>query len=84
MIKDFNFYTPTRVVFGREAEGKIGQLVKDNGGKRVLLHYGGGSAERSGLLDVVRHQLEQAGIAWCELGGVVLDRYPDMKVKVKI
>ena len=71
MIKDFNFYTPTRVVFGREAEGKIGQLVKDNGGKRVLLHYGGGSAERSGLLDVVRHQLEQAGIAWCELGGVV-------------
>ncbi len=71
MIKDFNFYTPTRVVFGREAEGKIGQLVKDNGGKRVLLHYGGGSAEQSGLLDVVRHQLEQAGIAWCELGGVV-------------
>jgi len=71
MIKDFNFYTPTRVVFGREAEGKIGQLVKDNGGKRVLLHYGGGSAERSGLLDVVRGQLEQAGIAWCELGGVV-------------
>ena len=71
MIKDFNFYTPTRVVFGREAEGKIGQLVKDNGGKRVLLHYGGGSAEWSGLLDVVRRQLEQAGIAWCELGGVV-------------
>lgn len=71
MIKDFNFYTPTRVVFGRESESKIGQLVKDNGGKRVLLHYGGGSAERSGLLDVVRRQLEQAGIAWCELGGVV-------------
>ncbi len=71
MIKDFNFYTPTRVVFGRDAESKIGRLVSDCGGRRVLLHYGGGSAERSGLLDVVRHELQEAGLSWCELGGVV-------------
>ncbi len=71
MIKDFNFYAPTRVVFGEQAEDKIGQLVANYGGTRVLLHYGGGSAERSGLLGVVRQQLTQAGIAWCELGGVV-------------
>ena len=71
MIKDFNFYAPTRVVFGGQAEDKIGQLVANYGGTRVLLHYGGGSAERSGLLGVVRQQLTQAGIAWCELGGVV-------------
>lgn len=71
MIKDFNFYAPTRVVFGREAESKIGMLVKANGGTKVFLHYGGGSAERSGLLDVVRQQLREADIEWCELGGVV-------------
>ncbi len=71
MIKDFNFYAPTRVVFGRESEKKIGQLVAANGGQKVLIHYGGGSAERSGLLDVVRQQLREAGIAFCELGGVV-------------
>ena len=71
MIKDFNFYAPTRVVFGHEAEAKIGALVAAVGVNKVLLHYGGGSAERSGLLGVVRDQLRQAGIAWCELGGVV-------------
>lgn len=71
MIKDFNFYAPTRVVFGRESEKKIGELVAACGGKKVLIHYGGGSAQRSGLLDVVREQLRGAGIAFCELGGVV-------------
>ena len=71
MLKDFNFYAPTRVVFGRESEKQIGQLVKANGGHKVLIHYGGGSAERSGLLGVVRQQLKDAGINFVELGGVV-------------
>lgn len=71
MMKDFNFYAPTRVVFGRNAERQIGELVKANGAHKVLLHYGGGSAERSGLLNVVRQQLKDAGLQWCELGGVV-------------
>ena len=71
MIKDFNFYAPTRVVFGRNSEKQIAELVAANGGHKVLLHYGGGSAERSGLLGVVRQQLSAAGIAFTELGGVV-------------
>ncbi len=71
MMKDFNFYAPTRVVFGKSAEEKIGELVSNNQGKKVLIHYGGGSAERSGLLSVVRKQLEAAGIPYVELGGVV-------------
>ena len=70
-MKDFNFYAPTRVVFGRNAEKQIGELVKANGGHKVLIHYGGGSAERSGLLGVVRQQLQDAGISFVELGGVV-------------
>lgn len=71
MIKDFNFYAPTRVVFGKSAEQQIGQLVTANKGRKVLIHYGGGSAERSGLLNIVRNQLEASGISYVELGGVI-------------
>ena len=71
MLKDFNFYAPTRVVFGRDAEKKIGELVKAHGAHKVLIHYGGGSAERSGLLDVVRRQLLDVDMPFVELGGVV-------------
>jgi alcohol dehydrogenase YqhD (iron-dependent ADH family) len=71
MIKDFNFYAPTRVVFGRQAEEQLPQLIRQNGGTRVLVHYGGGSAKRSGLLDKVFQMLQEAGIDYVELGGVV-------------
>ena len=71
MIKDFNFYAPTRVVFGRNAENEIANLVKSNGGHKILIHFGGGSAERSGLLNVIRKQFKDAHLAFVELGGVV-------------
>ena len=70
-MKDFSFYAPTRVVFGREAEEKLPQLIQQYGGGRVLVHYGGGSAKRSGLLDKVFGMLTEAGIQYVELGGVV-------------
>ena len=71
MIKDFNFYSPTQVVFGKSAEEQLAALVKRYGGTRVLVHYGGGSARRSGLLDKVFGLLSYAGIGYVELGGVV-------------
>lgn len=70
-MKDFNFYAPTRVVFGRESEEKLPQLIQQYGGGRVLVHYGGGSVKRSGLLDKVFEMLSEAGIPYVELGGVV-------------
>ena len=70
-MKDFNFYAPTQVVFGRESEEKLPQLIQQYGGQKVLVHYGGGSARRSGLLDKVEHLLSEAGIPYVELGGVV-------------
>lgn len=70
-MKDFNYYAPTEVVFGREAEARTGQLVHKYQGTKVLVHYGGQSAKRSGLLDAVCRSLQEAGIAYVILGGVV-------------
>ncbi len=70
-MKDFIFYAPTEVVFGRESEEKIPAMVKKYGGTKVLVHYGGQSAKRSGLLDKVCGMLQDAGIKYVALGGVV-------------
>lgn len=70
-MKDFNFYAPTRVVFGRKSEEQLPQLIHQYGGRKVLIHYGGGSARRSGLLDKVEGLLRDAAIPFVELGGVV-------------
>ncbi len=70
-MKDFNYYTPTEVVFGRESEEQVAQLVKKYGGHRVLVHFGGQSAKRSGLLDKVIRLLDEGGVIHVELGGVV-------------
>ena len=71
MNGDFVLYTPTKVVFGRKAEEKAGELVRSFGGSRVLIHYGGGSVVRSGVLDRVKASLDRAGLFHVELGGVV-------------
>lgn len=70
-MRDFKYYAPTEVKFGPSAEALVGQLVKKYGGTKVLVHYGGKSAERSGLLDVVCQSLEAEGISYVKLGGVV-------------
>ena len=69
-MDNFNFYSPTEFVFGRDREAECGELVKKYGGTKVLIHYGGGSAVRSGLIDRVKASLDKAGIAHVELGGV--------------
>ena len=67
----FTYYTPTKVVFGRETEQQTGELVKAAGAKKVLIHYGSGSVIRSGLLDRVKETLCKEEIEYVELGGVV-------------
>ena len=69
-MDNFTFYAPTYFAFGKDTELEAGKYVKRFGGSRVLLHYGGGSVKRSGLLDRVKQSLEQEGISWVELGGV--------------
>ena len=70
-MHNFEYYTPTRVVFGKGAENETGRLVKEQNCKKVLLHYGGNSAKKSGLLDRVCRSLEEEGIDYVSLGGVV-------------
>ena len=61
-MDNFTFYSPTCFVFGKESENQAGALVKRFGGTRVLIHYGGGSAVRSGLIDRVTASLQAEGL----------------------
>lgn len=71
MAHDFEFYAPTKVIFGRDAEMQTGEQAKLYGASRVLIVYGGESAVRSGLLDKVKSALREKNISFAELGGVV-------------
>ena len=64
------YFAPTHVYFGKETELLAGKVLKENGAKKVLLHFGSGSAEKSGLLGKIRKALTENGIWFTELGGV--------------
>ena len=70
-MKDFVYYAPTEVVFGEHSEERVASLIKKYGGTKVLVHYGGKSAVRSGLLDKICKLLSEGGIDHVTLGGVV-------------
>ena len=69
-MDNFTFYSPTYFVFGKDEEINAGHYVKRFGGSKVLIHFGGGSAQKSGLLDKIRSSLKNEGIRFVELGGV--------------
>lgn len=68
---DFKYFTPTKVLFGKNTENKVADLIQEFGGKKVLIHYGGGSVIRSGLMQKVTDKLDTAGIKYVKLGGAV-------------
>ncbi len=69
-MENFNFYSPTEFVFGKDRENECGKYVKKFGGSKVLIHYGGSSAIKSGLIDRVKKSLDSEKIPYVELGGV--------------
>ena len=69
-MENFAYYTPTKVVLGKNEEKNVGKLAKEFGAKKVLIHYGGGSAVRSGLIDKIKTSLTEENISFVELGGV--------------
>ena len=70
-MENFQYYAPTKIIFGRGAEEQTGQLAAEQGCKKVLVHYGGGSVVRSGLLERIYRSLDAVGISYVSLGGVV-------------
>ncbi len=70
-MNNFNYYTPTKVVFGSKTENQVGTLIQEQQCHKVLIHYGGSSAIKSGLIDRVKQSLTEANIPFIELGGVV-------------
>ena len=70
-MRDFVYHVPTEVVFGKQSEEKVASLVKKYGGHKVLVHYGGRSAKKSGLLDKICGLLRDGGVDFVCLGGVV-------------
>ena len=71
MANNFNYYSPTEIVFGRGAQTQVAAHVQKYGGTRVLVVYGSQRVVRSGLLDSIIQPMEQAGIRCFTLGGVV-------------
>lgn len=80
-MNNFTFYGCTKFVFGKDTEKQAGALVKEFGGSKVLLHFGGGSVIKSGLLDRVKKSLEKAKIEYVELGGVHPNPLSDLVYK---
>lgn len=80
-MDNFTFYSPTYFVFGKKTENETGKYVKKYGGTKVLIHYGGGSAVRSGLIDRVKKSLDAEGIGHVELGGVKASPHMDLIYK---
>lgn len=71
MANNFVYNTPTKVIFGQGTENQVGELVKEQHCRKVLIHYGGSSAKKSGLLDRIQASLDQEHIKYVLLGGVV-------------
>lgn len=69
-MKNFEYFAPTKVVFGKDTELQTGKLVREQGGTKVLVHYGSHSAEKSGLLGRICASLKQEGLEYVLLGGV--------------
>jgi alcohol dehydrogenase YqhD (iron-dependent ADH family) len=68
-LLNFEFLIPTNIIFGRDTEQFVGEQIKPFG-KKVLLHYGGGSIKKSGLYDRIVASLKKSGLEYIELGGV--------------
>lgn len=65
---NFNFYNPTRIIFGKGQISQLDNLVPK--GSRVLITYGGGSVKRFGTLNKVKDELSKSSREIFEFGGI--------------
>lgn len=69
-MRDFTFYAPTKVFFGKEKHKEVGSIIREYGFKKIMMQYGKGSVKKSGLYDAVMSSLKMQGIEVVEMGGV--------------
>lgn len=69
-MRDFKFYTPTRYIFGHDAQKEAGRLTAEILGKKILLVFGQNSVKQSGLLEEVEQSMKSHGIKFYEFGGI--------------
>ena len=69
-MQNFEFYTPTKMIFGKDTHKNVGEVIKGYGIGKILLHYGKDSVKKTGLYDEIVDSLNAAGISFAELGGV--------------
>ena len=65
----FTYHCPTEIIFGKDAQLKTADYIRKYGGSRVLLVYGSGSIERSGLLDQLCQILTENHVTYELFGG---------------
>jgi len=70
-MRDFTFYNPTRIEFGKGKEGNIGQYVKEFGVGSVLILHGSGRIKKDGLFGRVTASLAEQSISFETVGGVI-------------
>jgi len=70
-MQNFDFKRPTEFIFGKDTQTRAGEMLTKHGASKVLVHYGGGSVERSGLLEQIEASIKACGIEFIKLGGVV-------------
>ena len=74
---NFEFSTPTKIIFGKGTHGEVGKEIKERGFHKVLIHYGGTFLEENGVLDTVHESLRDAGLEYIDFDGVI----PNPKLK---
>ena len=66
----FEFNSPTKIYFGKDVELKVGEVIKEKGYRKVLLHYGKSSIIKNGLYEKIINSLKANDIEYVELAGV--------------
>lgn len=69
-MRNFEFLSPTKIIFGKGTYLNVGEVIRSYGYKKVLIHYGQSHIKKTGLYDEIVDSLNKAGINMVELGGV--------------
>lgn len=69
-MDNFVFYSPTKFLFGDGAEQQVGEQIRQFGGSKVLMIYGGGSVKRNGAYDAITAALRESKLEWFELSDI--------------